>query len=157
MPACALCENIQVSGEACEVCGHPFPAEERIPLPIEPLDGLEPTLLPPAQASGEAVPELEATSIGPVEVVVSTLEDLQPTGLEGVPDGEADEPAPVPACRYCRNPAPPGEAFCPLCGMRLPSVPGGAELPPVHVLLCRECSTPVKGASCPACGARAHG
>jgi predicted amidophosphoribosyltransferase len=155
MPACALCENVQASGEACEVCGHPFASDQRTPLVVEPLEGLEPTSLPSVQAPGEGIPEFEATSIASVEVVATALEDLQPTQLDGIPDEEAeDAPSPTAVCRYCRNPAPAGEAFCGTCGMRLPGYPAGTEPPRAEVVLCRECSTPVKGTSCPACGAR---
>ena len=92
-----------------------------------------------------------------MEVVVSALEDLQPTEIEGLPAEEADESAPTAVCRYCRNPSPAGDAFCVHCGMRLPALPGGAEPPPVRVTLCRDCGTPVKGTSCPGCGARVQG
>jgi len=154
MPACALCENVQASGEACEVCGQPFAPDQRTPLVVEPLEGLEPTILPSVQAGGEGIPDLEATSVDPVEVEAPALEDLQPTQLDGVPDEEPDASPPATLCRYCRNPAPAGEAFCGHCGMMLPGHSAGAESPSVEAILCRECSTPVKGTSCPACGAR---
>ena len=157
MPACALCENVQASGEACEVCGHPFAPDQRTPVPVEPLEGLEPTLLDPVAATGETVPELEATSVDPVQVVVSAMEDLQPTEVEGIPAEGEDEAPTARVCRYCRNPAPAGEAFCGHCGMRLPSVPGGAEPSPPGAMLCRDCGTPMKGSSCPGCGVRVLG
>ena len=157
MPACALCENVQAAGEACEVCGHPFSPGERTPVVFEPLEGLEPTLLAAVQATPETVPELEATSVGPIEVAVSAMEDFLPTELEGVPADGVDDPPPAALCRYCRNPAPAGEAFCAHCGMRLPASSGGVEAPPPEVVLCRECSVPVPGTSCPGCGARVRG
>ncbi len=158
MPACALCENDQASGEACEVCGHPFAPGQRIPVVFDAMEGLEPTSLPPATAAGERVPDLDPTGVDPVQVVVSAMEDLQPTEVEGVPeDGPPDDPLAPGVCRYCRNPAPPGEAFCVHCGMRLPTQQGRVEALLASVLLCRDCGTPVKGSSCPGCGARVQG
>jgi RNA polymerase subunit RPABC4/transcription elongation factor Spt4 len=155
MPACALCENVQPSGDACDVCGHPFPAGERVEPVVEPLPDLEPTLQLPVEADGELVDGLEATAIGPVQVVADTVEGLMPTAAEGLPDdGPAGEPV-VSICRYCRTPAFPGEAFCGHCGMRLPAV-GGGVAPPMEVVLCRDCGTPVRGETCPACGVRAQ-
>ena len=157
MPACALCENVQASGEACEVCGHPFAPDQRTPVTVEPLEGLEPTILAPVAAPEGTVPELEATSVAPVQVVVPAMEDLQPTEVEGIPPDGADEEPSTRACRYCRNPAPAGEAFCAHCGMRLPSVTGGGEPPAPGAVLCRDCGTPMKGSSCPGCGVRVLG
>lgn len=139
MPACALCENVQASGEACEVCGHLFAPG------------------PPTPIVSESLEDLERTGIDPVQVVVSAMEDLQPTEVEGVPDDGLPDPLAAVTCRYCRNPTRPGEAFCEHCGMRLPTPPEGVEAPPASVLLCRDCGTPVKGASCPGCGARVRG
>jgi hypothetical protein len=155
MPACALCENVQPSGDACDVCGHPFPAGERVEPVVEALPDLEPTLLPPVEAAGELVDGIEATAVDPVQVVADAVEGLMPTAAEGLPeDGPAEEPV-VAICRYCRTPAFPGEAFCAHCGMRLPAV-GGGNAPPLEVVLCRDCGTPVRGETCPACGVRAQ-
>jgi len=156
MPACALCENVQAAGEACDLCGHPFPVGERTPAPVEPLEGLESTALPPVETSAERLPELEATSVDPVHVVVVAMEGLQLTEAEGIPDDDVPEPPSAPVCRYCRNPAPVGEAFCIHCGMRLP--PPAREpdaLRPVR--FCSDCGTPLTGPSCPGCGARVTG
>jgi hypothetical protein len=154
MPACALCENVQPAGEACDLCGHPFPVGERTPVSVEPLEGLESTMLPLASAEAERFPELESTTQDRVQVVVEAMEDFIPTDAEGIPDDPMLGPEPVATCRYCQNPATPGEAFCAHCGMRLPTAPGGGAVPPLAVRLCSECSTPVTGSSCPGCGAR---
>ena len=152
MPVCALCENQQPSGDACDVCGRPFPAGERAAPPVELLAELEPTRLDGGEAAAPADPVdgLEGTRVDPVEVVAGALEGLEPTVAEGIPD---DLPTPEPAavCRYCRMPALGGEAFCAHCGMRLPGTAGGAEAP-LSVVLCRDCGTPVRGVACPACG-----
>jgi hypothetical protein len=150
MPVCALCENVQAAGEACDVCGHAFPAGVAVPVPVAPLEGLEATSVEPVEVAAERISELEVTRADPVDVVASAMEGLEPTAAEAVPDdGEAPEPAAV--CRYCRTPAQAGEAFCAHCGMRLPATTGGAEAP-LAVVLCRDCGTPVRGARCPSCG-----
>lgn len=153
MPTCTLCENVQPAGEACAICGHPFPVAERSPPPVEPVEGLEATSLPAAGPVDGELPELERTGIDPVQVVVAAMEGLQPTEAEGIPD---DGPAPPPAavCRYCRTPSFPGEAFCAHCGMRLPR-DAGAPGAPLPVVFCRDCGTPVQGETCPSCGVRA--
>ncbi len=156
MPTCAVCENVQVAGEACDVCGKAFPAGEATPVPVEPLEGLEPTLQGPAEAPPDALPELEPTTLDPVQVVVAAMEGLEPTEAEGIPDDLPTPAGPSATCRYCGTPAPPGENFCAHCGMRLPPAAGtggsGELLPEVHP--CPQCSVPVKGTSCPACGVR---
>ena len=157
MPACALCENVQAAGEACDVCGHPFPVGERTAVPVEQIEGLEPTFLPGAVDLGERMPDLEATSIDSVLVVAAAMEGLLPTQAEGIPGDDPLELPAVATCRYCRNPAPLGEAFCVHCGMRLPPSQAGAAPPPGAVQLCRDCGVPMKGLSCPGCGARAPG
>lgn len=157
MPACALCENVQAAGEACDVCGHPFPVGERTAVPVEPLEGLEATVLPAVADPGEHMPDLEPTSIDPVRVVAAAMEGLLPTEAEGIPADDPLELPPVASCRYCRNPAPPGEAFCVHCGMRLPPPPGVAAPPSGPMALCRDCGVPMQGSSCPGCGARAPG
>jgi hypothetical protein len=157
MPACALCETVQAAGEACDLCGHPFPAAERTPIVVEPLEGLEATILPPAPGAEERLPDLESTTVAPVHVVVVPMEGLQPTEAEGIPEDLLPGPEEAPTCRYCLNPAPGGEAFCVHCGMRLPAPRGGGAPPVPSVILCSDCSTPVRGASCPGCGARVSG
>jgi len=154
MPACALCENVQPSGEACDVCGQPFPASEPVLEAVQPLLDLEPTRLPPVEATGELVDGWEATAVDPVQVVSGAVEGLLPTAAEGLPDdGASGEPL-VVVCRYCRTAGFPGEAFCAHCGMRLPAL-GGGTAAPLEVVLCRDCGTPVRGETCPACGVRA--
>jgi hypothetical protein len=154
MPACALCENVQAAGEDCDVCGRPFPVGERTAVLVEPMEGLEATMLPPAASPDERIPDLEATTVDPVHVVVEAMEGLQPTEAEGIPEDLLADPVASEVCRYCQNPAPEGEAFCVHCGMRLPTTPGQATRAPVGVRLCSDCSTPVTGSSCPGCGAR---
>ena len=155
MLPCALCENVQPAGDACEVCGHPFPVRDRIDVPVEPLADMEPTLLAGANGTEEfpAFEGLEATSVDPVAVGSAALEGLETTAVEGIPAEELAEEPPAAACRYCRTPALPGEAFCAHCGMRL-SVLGGAGAAGQEAVLCRDCGTPVLGESCPACGVR---
>ena len=137
MPSCALCENVQPAGDGCEVCGHPFPARERIEVAVEPLVDMEATRLPDGGDGGEA----------------SAFEWLEATSVEGLPgDGPSTESV-VAICRYCRTPALPGEAFCAHCGMRLPVIPG-PQAAALEVRLCRDCGTPLRGESCPACGVR---
>lgn len=171
MPRCALCDSTQASGESCDVCGRPFPAAEAVPVPVEPLPGLEATLYEPAaDVSWERLADLEPTAVpaagvpevgtvegfsptaeGPVEVDVAPLE-VERVG-EDAPLDPPEAPA-APACRYCRTPSAPGQRLCAVCGMRLPLVrspvgEAGAEVAP-----CRDCGIPFAGARCPACGAR---
>jgi hypothetical protein len=135
MPSCALCENVQPAGEGCEVCGHPFPARERVDVPVEPLE------------------DMEATAIDPVQIVADAMEGLETTSVEGIPgDGPSAESI-IAICRYCRAPGFPGEAFCADCGMRLPAIVG-PQATALEVRLCRDCGTPVPGEACPACGVR---
>ena len=87
MPSCSLCENVQPAGDACDVCGHPFPASDRIDVSVEPLADMEATLLPITKAGreGPVLEGLETTSTGPVTVVATPLEGLEPTTAEGIP------------------------------------------------------------------------
>lgn len=178
MPTCALCEHVQPVGEACDACGHPFPRGEAVPVPVAPLEGLEPTVLdvptppgrdipameelePNGMAPGPAVPvealaELEPTHAAHVAVAAEPIPDLEVTTAEGVPEPELPGPDSL-ACRYCRTPATGDEAFCQRCGMRLPwrdirREAGTAE----EARTCRACGTPVPGSACPSCGARAR-
>jgi predicted amidophosphoribosyltransferase len=153
MPTCAVCENVQAVGEGCDVCGHPFPAEVRTFVPVEPLEGLEQTRLAPVEAPVESVPDLEATRIDPVQVVAAAMEGLEPTLADEIPGDDAPSGPPAATCRYCRTPAMAGEAFCSHCGMRLPSTGEVVDLVG-EPLRCRECGTPVRGSSCPGCGAQ---
>jgi hypothetical protein len=153
MACCALCENVQPSGVACDVCGHPFPAAAQVDPPVEPLPDLEPTLLPGVEVLTEPVEGMEATAVDPVLVEAIAIEGLLPTAADGIPGADAASGPPAAVCRYCRTPGVPGEAFCAHCGMRLP-VLGGAGTLPLEVVLCRDCGTPVRGTSCPACGVK---
>jgi hypothetical protein len=176
MIVCALCENNQEAGDACDVCGRPFPRDEAVPVAVPPTEGLEPTAYAGVAVVEERLPELEpthhgevhlgaepATSIEPtaqaaVEVESTPLEDFEPT-LAGIP---GDEATPFPAlvtCRYCRNPASPGERLCAHCGMRLPVAavesPAAAAAAAAAALRICGCGAPLRGPVCPVCGARA--
>ncbi len=175
MVVCPLCEHPQAGGTECEVCGARLPGGRAIEGVVAPppLEGLEPTLAPPAgDAPADAVPGLEVNAHAPVEAAwADPIPDLEPTpaapvdvsvapldgldrGMDGLP---SDGPTPLPAlmiCRYCRTEAAPGERICGRCGMRLPAValvqPPAAE---ESLRLCT-CGVPVQGPRCPACGAR---
>jgi predicted amidophosphoribosyltransferase len=135
MPSCPLCENVQPDGDGCDVCGHPFPARERIEVSVEPLE------------------DMETTSVDPVKIVADAMEGLETTAVEGIPGDDPSMESIVVICRYCRTPGVPGEAFCAHCGMRMPAV-AGPKATGLEVRLCRDCGTPVRGESCPACGVR---
>jgi hypothetical protein len=178
MPTCLLCENVQPAGEACEVCGRPFPRGEGIALPVAPLADLEPTAidasgptlaggaplesLEPTAASGtgpvaaDVVAGLERTATAAVTVVAEPLPDLEPTAGAPVP-GEAEPSGQGGACRYCRTPAPAGQAFCARCGMRLPAGDVGRERAAEGAeATCWQCGVATTRETCPACGARAR-
>jgi hypothetical protein len=141
---------------------------------VEPLEGLETTLLevgavtgeggpfpelePTLQAAGgdvavDPMPELEATLAAPVEAPGERVPDLEPTAAAPSADGRTELPL-FPTCRYCRTPAGPGEKICGRCGMQLGGmVPPGAALVGTGPRLC-SCGTPITRSTCPACGAR---
>ena len=105
------------------------------PVPEMRLVELEPTLAPPAEATGELVPDLEPTA--------------------APPSGDPRTELPLfPVCRYCRTPAGPGERLCGRCGMRLQIEPGPGPGAPVPGPRLCSCGTPITRPSCPACGAR---
>jgi len=137
MPSCALCENVQPAGDACEVCGHPFPARERVDVRVDPLEDMEATLLPSTGDAGE----------------VPAFEGLETTSVEGIPDDGPSAEAIIAICRYCRTPGFPREVFCAHCGMRLPAI-AGAQAAALGAVLCRDCGTPLRRESCPVCGVR---
>jgi len=173
MVVCPLCENPQVGGSECEVCGRKLPVPAEWLPPIAALEGLEPTLHADlGEVEPTPVPGLEPTVFGLVDIPDDPLlEELEATRAapvevtaEAVPDVErihealpGDAPTPYPAvvtCRYCRTPAAPGERICERCGMRLPGAesqaPTGAD---AGARLC-SCGAPVRGGRCPVCGAR---
>lgn len=174
---CPLCEHAQAAGAECEVCGRPLDPVGGGPPAIAPLDGLEPTLLPPAGAADpdplpgleptrlvdDGLPEtisgasleLEPTRAAPVQVEATRLADLEPTAADVADGGPTPLPA-VTVCRYCRTAALPGERRCGRCGMRLPVIdaPRGAPAKESEDVRLCSCGAPVVGALCPACGAR---
>ncbi len=172
MLVCPLCEHPQAGGDLCEVCGkklsghaagtpaiptleglEPVRFELALDVPIGQLPGLEPTHHAPVAAGLELVPDIERTRLEPVVVGSDPVPGLEHTHLEPIP--EEDAPAPMPACRYCRTPAMPGEVLCSLCGMRLPvfqaTAGDVAEGPPAR---CPSCGTPAAGEICAGCGSR---
>ncbi|MFT3916122.1 MAG: hypothetical protein QM704_19155 [Anaeromyxobacteraceae bacterium] len=175
MIVCPLCENQQPAGDACDVCGRPFPADVAVPVPVAPAEGLEATRFEAVAVTVGVLPELEPTHHQAALEIAERVPDLEPTLAapipdvpgDGVPDLEptseaipGDAPTPFPVaitCRYCRNPAHPGERLCAHCGMRLPvaaSAPAPGAIDPDAARLCG-CGNPIRGPVCPACGARA--
>jgi hypothetical protein len=178
MPKCALCESTQSLGDACDVCGRPFPAAEAVPVPIEPLPGLEGTrhdatsddprverltdLVPTAERAGgfaaplDRIEGFSPTAAEPVTVEVTPLE-VERVGEEALLDArDALDPAAQArvTCRYCRTPAIAGERLCAVCGMRLPLVRTPRAAGADGAEPCRDCGIPMTGSQCPACGAR---
>jgi hypothetical protein len=177
MPTCPLCESTQPAGEACDVCGRPFPPGVAVPLPTPTLPELElthhapagdgaripalPELEPTAQqeglpgapgAAGERVDGFDPTAAEPVDVAVIPLE-VERVGDDALLDLPPEPAGPV-ACRYCRTPARPEDRICGRCGMRLPlaRTPGVRRVSAPEP--CRECGIPMSGPQCQACGAR---
>jgi hypothetical protein len=180
MIVCPVCEHAQPQGAECDLCGKRLVVGlSDADLAIPAVDGLEPTLRPPADAveermaeleptlrgAGDATfvedptPDLEATHAAPVDVDAPPVPDVERI-QDGIPD---DPPTPVPevvVCRYCRTPAAPGERLCARCGVRLPvpsGVAGAGGGDPVHLRVCT-CGTSVRpdASLCPSCGARLH-
>jgi len=173
MVVCPLCENTQEGGSECEVCGHRLPVPPGYLTPIDALEDLEPTLhavsdavaltpvpgLEPTLAGLEDIPDgppledLEATRAEAVDVAEETVPDLEQTG-EPIP---GDVPTPYPAmvaCRYCHEPAEPGQRICERCGMRLPVVEAGPAAAAEDGARPCNCGALVRGGRCPVCGAR---
>jgi hypothetical protein len=179
MIVCPVCEHAQPQGAECDLCGKRLVAgvsEADLAIPV--VDGLEPTLCPPADAVEEKMPELEptlrgagdatfvedrtpdleATRAAPVDVDSPPAPDLERTQA-GIPD---DPPTLVPevaVCRYCRTPASPGDRLCARCGVRLPVPPAAAGAgrggPAPRVCSCGTTVRP-DASLCPSCGARLH-
>ena len=166
-----------MTGWACEVCGKqlgPSPGAASLTAPLE---GLEPTQLPPdgLGLAIEPAPGLEPTATSPVpeipgepllgwEATHSALvPDVGAGGLDDMDSGRAapeGPPAAVPTvatCRYCRNVQASG-LFCDRCGMRLPwAAPAVSAAPADSAELrhCKRCGerSPVSMERCGGCGA----
>jgi len=171
MLLCPVCEHAQEGGDECAVCGQRLEPSPLSPPEVAALEGLEPTHFDGVEGEGERLLDLEPTGFDPapeapavpveleparaeaVSAAVTPLDDLEPTRSLPLPDDPASAPAP-PACRYCRTPVPPTDAFCPRCGMRLArsAAPRPASAAPAAV--CSSCGTPSTGDVCRACGAR---
>jgi len=176
MVVCPVCEHQQALGEECRVCGKKLAGPGVVPLPIEPLPGLESTSFGAAgPAPAAAIPELEPTRHGAVAVAVALAPDLEPTRaapvrvpVEAVPGLEQTRGEPIPGdgptarpvtltCRYCRTENPPSETTCGRCGMRLPLWEDAAAVPPPEPgapARCAACGTLNAGDVCTGCGAR---
>lgn len=174
MATCPVCEHVQDRGDECEVCGRRLTGPGATPLPVAPLEGLEPTLAEAVTAPAERLDGLEPTLHAPGEdappedaaawiegtrtgavgaVALEPVPDLEPTLAAPVRDGLPAPDAP-PTCRYCRTPAARGDRFCGRCGMRLPrldAVKLAAEIR--GELVCPDCGSFGAGPRCRRCGA----
>lgn len=179
MRPCPVCEA-PVTGWQCEVCGKqvgPSPAAANLTAPLE---GLEPTQLPPSEVLGlpiDPAPGLEPTATSPVPEIpgepllgwelthASAAPEVGAGGLADLDTGRAAPQGPpsvapsVVTCRYCRNVQARG-LFCDRCGMRLPwAAPATAAAPAsadaTEQRVCRRCGerSPVSMERCGACGA----
>ena len=178
MIVCPVCEHQQSQGAECEVCGKKLVHGAAAIPRVAAVEGLEPTGHAAVDAPPERVPGLEPTGHAAAGEVQGTVPDMEsgraapvdveaPTipGVERVTDGVPGAGPPVipsmVVCRYCRTTAMPGERICTRCGMRLPSFDGAAAGagraagagPDAEARIC-SCGTPVRGSSCPNCGAR---
>ncbi len=174
MVVCPVCENQQALGEECQVCGTRLAGPGVVPLPVEPLAGLESTAFGPAPAAAAPpMPDLEPTLRAPAAAAPAPAPDLEPTraapvrvSVEPVPGLELTREAPIPGdastarpaslvCRYCRTENPPSEVICGRCGMRLPLWEKAAAAPtapgPVAAR-CPACGTLNAGEICTGCG-----
>jgi hypothetical protein len=119
--------------------------EQKIEVPNDPVEGLEPSAAPLGDVPVEAVPDLEQTLQGPVaDTPVETLIDLEPTLTEEVPV-QPVAPKP-PTCRYCGMVGQVQGLFCDRCGMRLSRSESAPEEDPVEAIYA--------GRRCLACGGR---
>lgn len=142
---------------------------------------LEPTCFAPVAIPAPALlPELEPNSVAEV---VAALTAALPTGaadalepwieptcqvaveveVESLDVERFAPPAPDPApardpgaCRYCRAPSAPGQAFCEQCGMHLERLEASPPALPDEeaAVRCRHCGASAAGARCPSCGGR---
>lgn len=173
MVVCPVCEHQQAVGEECQVCGHALAGPGVVPLPVDPLPGLESTSLADAgPVPGLAMAELEPTRHRPAAGVAPPAPDLEPTraapvavAAEEMPGLEATRGEPIPGdeptarplaltCRYCRTENPPSEVVCGRCGMRLPvwDGPAAAAAGPEEPVRCPSCGTLGAGEICTGCG-----
>ncbi len=164
MLVCPLCEYAQPAGLACEICGKELAGAASAPVGVEALEGLEPTLLSSGHSEDPvvpAMPDLEPTALAGDAEMPSLADELDALALASEIQATALAPAgqrtaeTAPACRYCRAPAAPGEAFCSTCGLKLPSHRGAAAPEEPEVLRrCGLCGARTAAAICPECGAR---
>ena len=151
-------------------------------LPGPPFEGLELSHLPPLDVALE--PPLEGLEPSKEHVAVASAAEPRPDWLEPslaeLEAGDALAPAPAPAglldldrgreeraerspapagatCRYCHQPAAPGEVFCARCGLRVAPLAAAVAPPAERAAPCRFCGAPAPGARCAACGARSTG
>lgn len=179
MITCPVCENAQVSGDECQVCGRYVPGPSGPgEASASPLPDLEPTLYQagaPAPAEAfETLPGLEATryeagapapaepeapwlersradAVGPV--AVAPLPDLEPHRAQPVPGDDEPTGQGPGVCRYCRAAAAPGDRFCSRCGMRLPRFdPVAMALSELGQVVCPGCGAVGEGPLCRRCG-----
>ncbi len=159
MPLCPVCDHPLEGEAACPVCGRASGIRSADGASVAPLEGLEETRLPPAPDTGERLPGLEPSGAAPEgEVPLEPLAAQRPEWLEESPATLARAPGGastfVPsACRYCRAPVVPGEAFCGGCGLRVAPLPAPA-FEERAAGCCRFCGAPVTAGRCAACGAR---
>jgi hypothetical protein len=144
MVICPVCEHAQAAGDACDVCGRALGAQGARALPLDPVEGLEPTLhgdvgavaaeliadleptraAPAADAPAGPAPWLEDTHHLPVDLAAADAPvDVEPTLHPAAPSEPPRDPFSPELCRYCRTPAPIGAVFCDRCGMKLEGHP----------------------------------
>jgi hypothetical protein len=161
---CPVCETPQPPGSLeCPTCGRerapppgvdafprlpelePTLLDPKIPVPLDTVEGLEPTTTAIGDVPVDRVPELEQHRQPPVlDATLETLSDLEPTLAEEVPV-ETAAPRP-PTCRYCGTVGQTRGLFCERCGMRLSR--------PIDVPGEEFQDADTEGRSCRACGAR---
>ena len=181
---CPLCETDNPEGAAeCAGCGKAFATAAPPDLPLDPVPGLEQTVLAPdrAEAAPDPVPGLERTQLArrDLRIVEERVADVEQTQLESDPAAtqfwsggvtevdlgrEADDGARTPAplddgtCPWCRAPAT--GAVCDACGRRrsrysVAPVPAAAAAGSEETQLCPACFARVPiGPRCVECGVR---